>query len=714
MNMEWYDWSIVFGLLVFITIAALRTRKYTKSVADFLSANRCAGRYLLSISLDTVGMGAISVILAWEVFCKAGFTMRYWMTLSAPIGLFLSLSGFVFYRYRQTRALTMAQFFEMRYSHKFRIFAGILCFVSGLINFGIFPRIGAEFFMRFCQLSSEVPLNLLGFEFLLPTYYILVLVLVGIALFFTFVGGQIAVLVTDFWQGFFATFVFIAVVVFFAMMFSWSELREGLIVLSKPGNSMVDPFQIKDRPEFGISYFLILFYIAIYQCGAWQGSSAYMSSAITAHEAKMAPIVGALRTSMISAGMILIPLAAIAYLNLPKYAEGAKEVMSELHQTYPVEYSEGSDGETTDKNEHVRFRMMVPTFLSKVAPAGLIGAFTAVMLGFFISTNNTYLHSWGTIFIQDVVCPLRKKPLTNKQHLRLLRLSIVFVAVFIIVFSWTFELRDYIFMFFQITGAIFLGGAGAVIIGGLYWKRGTTHGAWAAMIIGAVMALGFIGLDAFTDFTNWMNRIFPIWTWNGVKYGFVAGICAASGYVLISLFGPKHVANMDKLLHRGKYAVKQEEEAIKERVKEEKPVGWFWRKIGVNSHEFTAVDKGLFLWTFINAGKDMVAFFVLLGLAIIGFMTPWRWIGWWGIMIIIYVVTGAVGVVWLSIGGLFDLRRMGRMLSERRRNLLDDGRVVDGHLLADEAVQYKEEQQESEVASSDSAQGELDKYSMDE
>ena len=80
----------------------------------------------------------------------------------------------------------------------------------------------------------------------------------------------------------------------------------------------------------------------------------------------------------------------------------------------------------------------------------------------------------------------------------------------------------------------------------------------------------------------------------------------------------------------------------------------------------------------------------------------------------ISVVAGAVGVVWLSIGGLFDLRRMGRLLSERRRNLLDDGRVVDGHLLADEAVQYEEEQQESEVASSDSAQGELDKYSMDE
>ena len=71
-------------------------------------------------------------------------------------------------------------------------------------------------------------------------------------------------------------------------------------------------------------------------------------------------------------------------------------------------------------------------------------------------------------------------------------LSILGVAVFIFVFSLLFQQSEYIFLFFAITGAIFAGGSGAVIIGGLYWKRGTTAAAWSAMIVGAVIAVGGI------------------------------------------------------------------------------------------------------------------------------------------------------------------------------------------------------------------------------
>ena len=44
--------------------------------------------------------------------------------------------------------------------------------------------------------------------------------------------------------------------------------------------------------------------------------------------------------------------------------------------------------------------------------------------------------------------------------------------------------------FFAITAAIFSGGSGAVIIGGLYWKKGTTKAAWTAIIIGALISVG--------------------------------------------------------------------------------------------------------------------------------------------------------------------------------------------------------------------------------
>ena len=150
MDMTWIDWSIVVGLIVFITYTAVTTKKRTKSVADFLAANRCAGRYLLGIAHHTSRMGAVSVIAGFEVFMRSGFTQYFWGHVAIPIGILVTLSGFVVYRYRATRAMTLGQFFEMRYSRRFRIFAGILAWFSGIIGFGLLPSVGARFFINFC------------------------------------------------------------------------------------------------------------------------------------------------------------------------------------------------------------------------------------------------------------------------------------------------------------------------------------------------------------------------------------------------------------------------------------------------------------------------------------------------------------------------------------------------------------------------------------
>src|SRR5690606_34668097 len=136
-------------------------------------------------------------------------------------------------------------------------------------------------------------------------------------------------------------------------------------------------------------------------------------------------------------------------------------------------------------DEQTRKQMTVPIVVSHILPVGMMGLFAAVIVAAAVSTDDTYLHSWGSIFIQDVVMPFRKRRLEPKPHLGLLRLAMLGVAVFAFMFSLLFPLQAYILMFFQIPGAIYLGGAGAVIIGGLYWSKGTTAGAWAAMITGS-------------------------------------------------------------------------------------------------------------------------------------------------------------------------------------------------------------------------------------
>ncbi len=130
--------------------------------------------------------------------------------------------------------------------------------------------------------------------------------------------------------------------------------------------------------------------------------------------------------------------------------------------------------------------MLMPVVIGHMLPAGIKGCFAAIMLFAMLAGDGSYMHSWGSIFIQDVVMPFRKTPFTPVQHIRLLRWSIVGVAVFAFLFSLFFKMTDAIALFFNITGAIFAGGAGSVIIGGLYWKRGTTAGAGGAMLAGAL------------------------------------------------------------------------------------------------------------------------------------------------------------------------------------------------------------------------------------
>ena len=109
-----------------------------KSVTDFLYAGRTAGRYVLSISSGIAGLGAISIVMFLEMGYVSGFSMAWWGFSQGIIILAITMSGWVIYRFRSTRCLTLAQFFEKRYSRRFRIFTGIH-FVFNCMSFAI-PR----------------------------------------------------------------------------------------------------------------------------------------------------------------------------------------------------------------------------------------------------------------------------------------------------------------------------------------------------------------------------------------------------------------------------------------------------------------------------------------------------------------------------------------------------------------------------------------------
>ena len=186
MNLNYIDWLIVMCILSGMIWSVSYSKGLMRSVADFLVAGRSAGRYMVSISSGVAGLGAITIVSHMEMGYVSGFALSWWGFSSSLIMLFILVSGWVIYRFRQTQCLTLAQFFEIRYSRNFRIFTGIVAFVSGIINFGIFPAVGARFFIYFCGLPLSI--SIIGID--VSTFALLMFLLLSLSLYFVFTGGQ--------------------------------------------------------------------------------------------------------------------------------------------------------------------------------------------------------------------------------------------------------------------------------------------------------------------------------------------------------------------------------------------------------------------------------------------------------------------------------------------------------------------------------------------
>jgi len=720
MMMTGVDWAIVIGCVVALTWFSLRTVKYMQGVTDFLSANRSAGRYMLTMCASVGGLGAISAVGLFEQYYAAGLPTIWWSWMTIPAAIIITLTGWVVYRFRETRCLTLAQFFEVRYSRRFRIYAGFLVWLSGIVNFGIFPYVASNFFVYFCGLPPKFAL--LGMT--IPTYWPIMLVTLGMALLYTVIGGQITVMVTDCLQGIFCGAGLLLLCIFLLSQYAWPDIihsmkeapviatREALLekaevkakahkkaieeslpedVVAKlkkerdellatandpaklrkeaKGKSMLNPFDTGRVENFSVFFFLILVFNQFYGMLTWQGSQAYQSSGISPHEHKMQGIIFPWVYAVRLAGLVTLAICALTFLTHPMFAAqsaGAHQLIEQLKQS---------------DTPQLAVQQRVPIALSYMLPMGLRGFFCVMMVFLLITTQDTYLHSWGSIFIQDVVMPMRKTPLTPKQHVAWLRWSIIGVAVFAFIFACLYKPTQFIQMYFAITGAI-ISGLGCAIVGGLYWRYSSTLAAYVAMSLGAVLSITRLVLEQFKDqiaaipdkgiflrFIAYQNTINlqKIWFW-------IMIICIIS-YVIISLLTTRKPFNLERMLHRGKYDIKKEHKTAADAIK----VAWL-KVIGI-TEEFTRFDRFLALALVIWNGSWVALFFGATAYNYLVQKIPLEWwTKFWHVWLYIQIAVGIPAMLWFAVGALREMKQLFTRLATLKRDDTDNGRVVHHHL----------------------------------
>jgi SSS family solute:Na+ symporter len=667
------DWSIVASFVFVLILIAFVTNRMTQSVAGFLSSERLAGRYLLTIAQSMAFIAAIGIIGNFEAIYRNGLGGVWWAMIFVPLNSVLALTGFVIYRYRETRALTLAQFLQMRYNRRLRVFAGFLGFFAGVLNCAVFPMVTANFLLYFLQLPETYTILGLG----LPTYHSLMFVMVGCAVFMAVAGGQITIMVTDFVQGIIVTVAFMVSIVYMLHLFGWSGIidtlqaaetiknpteRELLSGLVRPeGVSMVNPFKMEGVRDFGVGFFMMTAFLLVLRTGVWQGGAGYMTAARTPHEAKMGQILGGWRWLLVAMGTAALALGAYVLVWHPEFAAARANVETAVDSI---------------SDPYLQSQMFVPLILFEMFPPGLLGLFVILMVGASISTDNSAYHSWGSIFLQDIVMPFRKNPFTPTQHLRYLRWSIVLIGLIALVFSSFWTMKDFILMWFQITASIYVGGASCAIIGGLYWKKATTEGACSGLITGSVLSVGgLLFRQWYPDITfPWNDQII-----NGMHLAVFAIIVSYVVFIVVSLSTCKDDYNMDKLLHRGKYAIQSDRsrETFQKR-------SWLMRKLGITD-EFSTFDKMIYLtlivWTILYSG-------VFLCVTLYNIVNPlsssaWASIWFWLLGLKVSVAFGAG--IWFALGGMRDTFRLFKALKTVEPDEADDGTVIGDHSLADDA-----------------------------
>ena len=656
--MQPIDWIIAAVPLLVVLSIGLYTQRYMKSVADFLSGGRVAGRYLLAVASGEMQAGAVVFVAAFEVIANSGFTIAgWWYWITVPVSVLVGTTGFVVYRFRETRAMTLSQFFEIRYSRRFRLCTGILGFVAGICNFGIIPAVGSRFLVYFLGL----PANLTLFSVTFPTYMLLMAMLLSCTVLLVLSGGIVTIMVTNCVEGIMSQLFYLIIICALLMAFKWSQI--STVLLNHPaGNSYLNPFDAGKIADFNIWYVFMGVILSVYGTQAWQNASAYKSAALTAHESRMGVTLKACREMGKMGIVTLLAVCAMTFLQHPAFAAQS----ATAHQVI---------GDIT--SPQIQKQMTVPIGVSYMLPAGIKGLLCAILLMGVFGGDGTHLHSWGSIFIQDILLPLRKKPFTPEQHIKVLRLAIIGVAFFAFLFGSLFRQTEYINMWWTVTQSMFIGGAGSAIIGGLYWKKGTTTGAWAGLVAGSGLSTAGILMRVI------YGDAFP---YNGVLISFVATLIAIGVYIGVSLATCREDFNLERMLHRGPYR----EIALAAGdvpAPTPAPTGrWKLSRLIGFDENFTRGDKwiagGLFGW-------GMFWFGVVVVGSIWNFLAPWSsaaWSTYWhitaiGIPVIISFVTG----VWFTWGGVRDMRTLFRRLGEQAINPNDDGTVV-GHQNLDETL----------------------------
>ncbi len=525
----WIDGSIV-GLYLLATMwAGLYVRKYVSRVEDFLVAGREMNLYLGIASLAATEFGIITCMYTAQAGYLYGFAGALPGLCQALAMFLIGVTGFCVKPLRDSGATTLPELFEKRFGRFVRWLAGVVIVMGGLLNMGVFLKIGGDFLCIVC-----------GFDLVYLVW--IMTALLALVVVYTVLGGMLSVLVTDFVQFIVMSAGLLAVTVLILYQVGWAKLVETVEQHHGAGG-----FNALANPSLGWSFIVFQILGTTAATLTWQTTIARLLAAKDSETGRKIYT----QTSFFFVCRWMIPgiwgiaaLATFGWTPLKQLSEAelatipvalqekiATSSMGEPFASFTKDERSGLDGSIANKLNETSLHAM-PRFLSGFLPMGLMGLLIAAMLAADMSTDSSYMLSWGSVIYNDILAPFRKGEWSDRRAILWNRCIVALIGVYLLVFGLFYKLEGNVWSYILLTGSIYLSSMSVLLVACCYWPRANDWGALLAILLGAAVPISLLTMEKIPATAEMAGKIGPNLT------GIFAFVAAALGMIVGSLLKP--------------------------------------------------------------------------------------------------------------------------------------------------------------------------------
>ncbi len=457
------DWAIVGAYLLGSAAIGFYVRKYVHSMVDYVAAHRGIRTALGVATLTGTELGLVTVMYSAQKGFVGGFAAFHIAALAGAVTLLVGLTGFIVARLRTEGVITIPEYYERRFGRKTRILGGFLLVFGGVLNMGLFLKVGSMFVVGITGL--EHGFALVG----------VMITLLALVLLYTVLGGMISVVITDYVQFVVLAFGFLLATFMAIAKLGWNNIFSAVARLK--GEAGFNPLL---EGTFGTDYVVWMAFLGLVSCAVWPTAVARALAA--KDEATVKRQYTWASVSFLIRFLVPYFFGICAFV----YIMGSPDLKEAFFPLDP--------GSKPLNNLYA-----MPIFMSRVLPTGVIGLMTAAMLAAFMSTHDSYLLCWSSVITQDIVAPIAGGRMGPKGRVLLTRILIVAIGLYILYWGLAYKGKEDIWDYMAVSGAIYFTGAIAVLVGGLYWRRASSTGATLALLCGFSALLGLSPVQRFLE-----------------------------------------------------------------------------------------------------------------------------------------------------------------------------------------------------------------------